>query len=84
MAQSVVTGAALTRAQGMVTREAIAEVDYLVRDAMIGQAMLSHYGTIVAGGDPFIEDEVRHMVTVARLAKAQLIFDAVERFGRGR
>lgn len=73
---------ASVRADGMVQAEKAHEIDRLAREAMSGQAMLSHWAATLAQGDPFVADEVKLFSELARAGKAELISSMISEFSR--
>jgi hypothetical protein len=72
------------RTHAQVQAEKLGSVDYLALKAMTGQAKLNRYAAMLAQGDAFLTDELRFFSEIARLAKGEIIADAVEDYRRGR
>jgi hypothetical protein len=75
---------AQVRSRAIVQAEKMTEIDRLTEHAMAGQAMLSRWRTVLAQGDPFLEDELKFFTDVARLGKGEIIADTIQDFSRGR
>lgn len=71
---------ASVQAHAVVQNEKIHEIDRLTREAMSGQAMLSHWASTLAQGDPFLADELKFFTDVARLGKGEIIADTISDF----
>jgi hypothetical protein len=68
--------------EGMVQTEKLREVDALTREAMTGHAMLRRWSDALAGGDPFLADELKFFTDTARLGKGEIIADTIDAFCR--
>lgn len=73
---------ASVRADGMVQAEKAHEVDRLAREAMSGQAMLSHWAATLAQGDAFVADDLKLFSDLARAGKAEIISSMISEFSR--
>lgn len=70
------------QAEGLVQNEKLHEIDHLTRTAMTGQAMLRKWADTLAGGDPFLADELRFFTDVARIGKGEVIADTIDTYCR--
>ena len=61
----------------MVQVEKMHEIDRLAREAMTGQAMLSHWAATLAQGDAFVADDLKLFIDVAKMGKAEIIADTI-------
>ena len=73
---------ALVQAEGMVSVEKLREVDHLAETAITGQTMLRRWSSALANGDPLVEDDNQLFRDVAKIAKSEIIADAVDTFRR--
>jgi hypothetical protein len=73
---------ASVQAESFVQAEKLHEIDHLSREAMTGQAILRHHAAVLAAGDPFLADELKHFGDLARLAKTEIISDTIANFCR--
>ena len=71
---------ASVQGHAIVQNEKLHEIDRLSREAMSGQAMLAQWRTLLAHGDPFIEDELRFFTDIARIGKGEIIADTIADF----
>ncbi len=71
---------ASVRAHTMVQVEKTHEIDRLAREAMSGQAMLSHWAATLAQGDAFVADELKIYTDLARVGKAEIISETISDF----
>lgn len=62
--------------------EKLHAIDHLAREAMIGQAMLQRWGSTLAAGDPFVSEDMKLYLDIAKLAKGEILSDTVETFCR--
>ncbi len=74
--------AAQVRAEGMVSAEKLVEVDRLTQTAMSGHALLSRYVDVLAGSDPILHDELKSFADFSRVAKADVLMDAIHNMRR--
>jgi hypothetical protein len=70
------------QAEGMVQTEKLREIDTLAREAMTGHAMLRQWSDTLAGGDPFLADELKFFTDAARLGKGEILADTIDSFCR--
>ncbi len=70
------------RAESYVQTEKIQELDHLAREAMTGQAMLHQWSATLSQNDPFVADDLKLFVDVAKMGKAEIIADTVTNFCR--
>ena len=68
--------------ESFVQGQKLHEIDYLTREAMTGQAMLTKWRDTLAAGDPFLADELKFFTDVARMAKGEIIADTVAGYCR--
>lgn len=80
MEQAAVVAMASVQANGVVQAEKIEEIDRLTRTAIVGQTMLSQWAATVAQGDPFMADDLKFFLDVAKIGKGELIADTVAKF----
>ena len=71
---------ATVRAETIIAREKLSELDYLTWKAMSGHAMLAGWAHHLAGDDPVLMDELRFFQDTARLGKAGIISDTIDSF----
>jgi hypothetical protein len=72
----------LANVQGhaLVQNEKLHEIDRLTREAVSGQAMLSHWAATLAKGDAFLTDELKFFTDLARIGKGEIVADTVSDF----
>jgi hypothetical protein len=70
------------QAEGLVQGAKTREVDHLARTAMTGQAMLARWAQTLAGGDPFIADDLKFFSDLAKMGKGEIIADTIDTYCR--
>jgi hypothetical protein len=70
------------QAEENVQAEKLHAIDHLAREAMTGQAMLQRWGSTLTAGDPFVSEDMKLYLDIAKLAKAEILSDTVETFCR--
>jgi hypothetical protein len=72
----------LANVQGhaLVQNEKLHEIDRLTREAVSGQALLSHWAATLAKGDAFLADELKFFTDLARIGKGEIVADTVSDF----
>lgn len=72
------------RVQGASLIEAckLHEIDFLTREAMVGQAMLRRWGDVLAESDPALAEEMAYFAALARVGKSEIIADAIGAFSK--
>lgn len=73
---------ATVQAEGLVAEEKLHEIDQLSREAMTGQALLAKWRETLSAGDPFVAIELQAFSDFARLAKSEVLADALNTFCR--
>lgn len=68
---------ASVQGHALVQVEKIHEIDRLAREAMGGQAMLSHWAATLAQGDAFVADDLKLFIDIAKMGKAEIIADTI-------
>jgi len=74
--------AAGVQGEGLVQSAKVQEIDHLAREAMSGQAMLQHWGSTLAAGDPFVSDDMKFFMDLAKLGKGEVLADTIDTFCR--
>ncbi len=69
-------------AEGYVQAEKLHEIDSLTREAMSGQAMLHKWQQTLSQGDPFVLDDLRFYMEVAKVGKGEVIADTIDSYCR--
>ena len=73
---------ARVQAESIVQTEKVHEIDHVSREAMTGHAMLHRWASTLASGDPFITDDLKFFLDVAKLGKGEVIADTIDTFCR--
>ena len=76
------TRMANVQAEGYVQAEKLHEIDSLTREAMSGQAMLHKWQQTLSQGDPFVLDDLRFYMEVAKVGKGEVIADTIDSYCR--
>jgi hypothetical protein len=71
---------ASVQGHAMVQVEKTHEIDRLTREAVSGQALLSHWAATLAKGDAFLTDELKFFTDLARIGKGEIVADTVSDF----
>jgi hypothetical protein len=71
---------ASVQGHAMVQTEKLHEIDRLTREAVSGQALLSHWAATLAKGDAFLADELKFFTDLARIGKGEIVADTVSDF----
>jgi hypothetical protein len=72
--------AASVDAESEVAAEKLHALDRLASVGMTGQLLLAHLRATLAGSDPLLDDELKLFTDVAKLGKAEVIADVINRF----
>jgi hypothetical protein len=71
---------ASVQGHALVQNEKLHEIDRLTREAVSGQALLSHWAATLAKGDAFLTDELKFFTDLARIGKGEIVADTVSDF----
>lgn len=71
---------ARVRGDAVVQVEKTHEIDRMTREAISGQAMLSRWATTLAQGDPFLADDLKFFLDLAKMGKGEIIADTISSF----
>jgi hypothetical protein len=80
--QRAVVRSAEVQEEGFVNAEKLREADRLGHVAMSGQAFLRGYAEHVAGENLALSDDCRFFIDVIKLAKGEIVADALDSFRR--
>ena len=72
--------AAHVQAEQMLAREKMARIDQLVQASMVSHTVLSHLAQQLAGDNLLMYEDLRHEMKLARLARAEVLADLLDRY----
>jgi hypothetical protein len=71
---------ARVQGEGLVQTQKVKEIDHLAREAMTGQAMLTNFKNVLAGGDMFVAADLQYFADMAKLGKGEVIADTIDSY----
>ena len=82
MANETTLRLARVQEEGIVATEKVHELDHLTREALTGHAMLHHWASTLAAGDPFVSEDLRFFLDINKLGKGEVLADTISTYCR--